>query len=52
MRNSRDAAFTATGLHVRLLGEQRIDPARADMEPLTDLVTVMFELGVFTANGP
>jgi len=37
--------------HVRLLGEQRIDPARADMEPLTDLATVVFGLGVFTTNG-
>jgi hypothetical protein len=33
-----------------LLGERRIDPARADHEQLTDLETVFFGLCVFTAN--
>lgn len=36
--------------HVRLLTERRIDPARKDHEQLTDLATVFFGLGVFTAN--
>jgi hypothetical protein len=36
--------------HVRLLDEQRISPQRPDHEPLTDLLTVYFGLGVFSAN--
>lgn len=36
--------------HVLLLGDRRIDPGRADHEPLTDLLTVYFGLGVFAAN--
>jgi hypothetical protein len=36
--------------HVRLLGEERVDPDRRDHEPLTDLLTVYLGLGVFTAN--
>jgi hypothetical protein len=36
--------------HVRLLTERRVDPARKDHEQLTDLATVFFGLGVFTAN--
>jgi len=36
--------------HVRLLGEQRVDPDREDQEQLTDLATVFFGLGIFTAN--
>lgn len=36
--------------HVRLLGEQRISRDRSDQEQLTDLATVFFGLGVFTAN--
>jgi hypothetical protein len=36
--------------HVRLLTERRVDPARKDHEQLTDLTTVFFGLGVFTAN--
>ena len=36
--------------HVRLLGEGRISADREDNEPLTDLVTVYFGLGIFTAN--
>ncbi|MDX6235772.1 MAG: hypothetical protein QOG10_587 [Kribbellaceae bacterium] len=36
--------------HERLLGESRIDPARRDGEPLTDLFTVFFGLGIFSAN--
>jgi hypothetical protein len=36
--------------HVRLLDEDRIPSDRADHEPLTDLLTVYFGLGVFSAN--
>ncbi|MFD5463666.1 hypothetical protein ACFWIQ_12715 [Kitasatospora sp. NPDC127059] len=36
--------------HVRLLDERRITTVRRDHEPLTDLLTVHFGLGVFTAN--
>jgi hypothetical protein len=36
--------------HGRLLGEGRMNPAEKDMEPLTDLATVFFGLGVFGAN--
>lgn len=36
--------------HVRLLGEGRIHGGYEDHEPLTDLLTVFFGLGVFTAN--
>jgi hypothetical protein len=36
--------------HDRLLGENRITPDRADHEPLTDLATVFFGLGIFSAN--
>jgi hypothetical protein len=36
--------------HVRLLGEGRIDAERPDCEPLTDLLTVVFGYGIFTAN--
>ncbi|MFD8756010.1 hypothetical protein ACFV0O_34295 [Kitasatospora sp. NPDC059577] len=36
--------------HVRLLDEQRIPADRRDHEPLTDLLTVHFGLGIFTAN--
>lgn len=36
--------------HVRLLGEGRIPWERRDCEPLTDLLTVVFGFGVFTAN--
>ncbi|WP_329563107.1 hypothetical protein [Kitasatospora sp. NBC_01266] len=36
--------------HVRLLGEGRISTEREDHEPLTDLLTVYFGLGVFSAN--
>lgn len=36
--------------HVRLLGERRIAEDRQDGEPLTDLLTVVFGLGVVTAN--
>lgn len=36
--------------HVRLLGENRISPDQYDQEQLTDLITVVFGLGVFTAN--
>ena len=36
--------------HVRLLGDGRLDREAPDMEPLTDLVTVFWGLGVFNAN--
>jgi hypothetical protein len=36
--------------HERLLGESRIDPSRRDGEPLPDLFTVFFGMGIFTAN--
>jgi hypothetical protein len=36
--------------HVRLLGEGRIHGGFEDHEPLTDLLTVFFGLGIFTAN--
>ncbi|MEV4512738.1 hypothetical protein AB0K00_27670 [Dactylosporangium sp. NPDC049525] len=36
--------------HVLLLGEGRISADRKDHEPLTDLLTVYFGLGVFSAN--
>jgi hypothetical protein len=36
--------------HVILLGEGRLDPDYPDHEPMTDLVTVFYGLGVFNAN--
>jgi hypothetical protein len=36
--------------HVRLLGEGRVHGGYEDHEPMTDLLTVFFGLGVFTAN--
>src|SRR5688572_311189 len=36
--------------HVRLLGEGRLHAGYEDHEPLTDLLTVFFGLGIFTAN--
>jgi hypothetical protein len=36
--------------HARLLGERRIDPGRSDGEQLTDLTTIFFGMGIFTAN--
>jgi hypothetical protein len=36
--------------HVLLLGDGRITAQREDHEPLTDLLTVFFGLGVFSAN--
>ena len=36
--------------HVRLLGEVRVHGGFEDHEPLTDLLTVFFGLGIFTAN--
>jgi hypothetical protein len=36
--------------HERLLGEGRLDPSRRDGEPLTDLFTVFFGFGVYSAN--
>lgn len=50
----RQAALIATVAHElcheRLLGEERIDPGRKDGEPLTDLLTVVLGMGIFTAN--
>lgn len=36
--------------HVILLGEDRLDPKYPDHEPMTDLVTVFYGLGIFNAN--
>lgn len=36
--------------HVLLLGDGRISAERKDHEPLTDLLTVFFGLGIFSAN--
>lgn len=36
--------------HVHLIGGGHVDPERDDHEPLTDLATVFFGLGVFNAN--
>jgi hypothetical protein len=36
--------------HVHLLADGRIPPDAADSEPLTDLLTVFFGAGIFTAN--
>ena len=36
--------------HERLLGEQRIESERRDGEPLTDLCSVFFGMGIFAAN--
>lgn len=36
--------------HVLLLGDRRISAQQEDQEPLTDLLTVFFGLGIFTAN--
>jgi hypothetical protein len=45
------AAIVAHELcHLRLLGEGRIPASRPDGERLTDLLTVFFGLGIFSAN--
>lgn len=36
--------------HVLLLGDGRIEADRPDHEPLTDLLTIFFGLGIFSAN--
>ena len=36
--------------HAILLGEERLDPQHPDQEPITDLLTVFYGLGVFNAN--
>lgn len=36
--------------HVILIGENRLDPDYPDHEPMTDLVTVFYGLGIFNAN--
>ena len=37
--------------HVHLIGGNHVNPDRDDHEPLTDLATVFFGLGIFNANG-
>jgi hypothetical protein len=45
------AIFAHEAGHELLLGGRRISPAhRPDHEPLTDLLTVFYGLGIFTAN--
>jgi hypothetical protein len=50
----RPANLTATICHelghVHLLADRRIEQDTADSEPLTDLLTVFFGAGIFTAN--
>jgi hypothetical protein len=36
--------------HAKLIGENRLDPEYEDHELLTDLTTIFFGLGIFTAN--
>lgn len=36
--------------HVILLGEERLDPEYPDHEPMTDLLTVFYGMGIFNAN--
>lgn len=36
--------------HAILVGEDRLDPENSDHEPITDLLTVFYGLGVFNAN--
>lgn len=36
--------------HVILLGEGRLDPEYADHEPMTDLVSIFYGFGIFSAN--
>lgn len=36
--------------HAILIGEDRLDPEHPDHEPITDLLTVFYGLGVFNAN--
>ena len=36
--------------HVLLLADGKISPTAADMEPMTDLITVFLGMGIFTAN--
>lgn len=36
--------------HIILLGEERLEPEYPDHEPMTDLVTVFYGLGIFNAN--
>ena len=36
--------------HIILLGEGRLDPEHEDHEPMTDLLTVFYGLGIFSAN--
>jgi len=36
--------------HAILIGEDRLDPEHPDHEPITDLLTVVYGLGIFNAN--
>lgn len=36
--------------HIILIGENRLERSRADHEPMTDLLTVFYGFGVFSAN--
>lgn len=36
--------------HVLLLGDGKLSPMAANMEPMTDLVTIFLGMGIFTAN--
>ena len=44
------ATFAHELCHAHLLGGNRISPEEEDHEPLTDLATVYFGMGIFTAN--
>jgi tetratricopeptide (TPR) repeat protein len=46
------ATFAYDLCHAHLLGDNRISPEEEDHEPLTDLATVYFGIGIFTANSP
>ncbi len=44
------AAIAHELAHVILIGENRLDRARADHEPMADLLTVFYGVGVFSGN--
>jgi hypothetical protein len=44
------AVFAHEAGHELLLGARRVEVTRPDQEPLTDLLTVFYGLGIFTAN--
>ncbi|HEY2794356.1 MAG TPA: hypothetical protein VGJ28_18485 [Micromonosporaceae bacterium] len=49
-QTSRPMSLVATIAHHRLMGEGHVEPGRRDNEPLTDLATVYFGFGIFSAN--